>query len=216
VAGLPAALRRVACRPLLSLQDVPSAGDRCWAQQLDDPDGDFRGNACEPSEPCSTIADPTRTAFYPVSVSGWCCTTAYPGDDVLFDPDGIPLRVECSAAEEASQQCRPIPATVAALPGMVWLPAGCSEALAEAGLTVETHLPLTPADVGSLEDLWPYACTLQPLDQDFDGLGDACDSCRFAFDPEGQPYVDDEGMQWPNDGKYCNGDYAFEEVCMGG
>lgn len=182
---------------------------------LDDADGDFRGDACELGEACVTVKDPARFGFYPVAASGWCCTVSYRGDDVLFDPQGVPLRVDCTAEQEAAQECRRIPAALAAIPGILSLPVGCELALTDAGLTVETNLPLGPADVGGLAELWPYACKLPPLDQDFDGLGDVCDLCEFAFDPENQPYIDPNGMLWPNDGKYCNGEYAIENVCMG-
>jgi hypothetical protein len=182
---------------------------------FDDADGDFRGDACELGSACSVHVDPVRVAFFPVSASGWCCTTAYPGDDVLFDPDGVPLRLDCSPEQEAALECRGIPPTVASMPGSVWLPPGCELALTDAGLTVETNLPLAADDVGGLPSLWPYECKLLPLDQDFDGLGDACDLCEFAFDPENLPYIDANGTLWPDDGKYCNGPYAIENVCMG-
>jgi len=183
---------------------------------LDDTDGDFRGDACELGEACVTARDPARFAFYPVAASGWCCTVSYRGDDVLFDPDGVPLRVDCSAEQEAAEECRKIPAALAAVPGILSMPVGCELALADAGLTVETNLPLGPEDVGGLGELSSYACKLPPLDQDFDGLGDACDLCELAFDPENLAYIDANGMVWPNDGKYCNGPYAIENVCMGG
>lgn len=182
-------------------------------QELDDPDGDFRGNACEWSGTCNATVDPVRIDFYPVSASGWCCTTSYPGDDERLDPDGLPLRIDCSAEQEAAFQCRAIPASVALAPGVVFLPAGCEQALADAGLTPEENLPLQPDDVGGVDALWPHACWLPPLDQDFDGLGDACDTCPFAFDPEGLPFVDANDMLWPDRGKYCNGDYTHETVC---
>jgi hypothetical protein len=183
---------------------------------LDDSDGDFRGDACELGEACATARDPARFAFYPVSASGWCCTVSYRGDDVHIDPNGLPLRVDCSAEQEAAYECRRIPPQLVVVPGILALPIGCEAALADAGLTVDTNVALEPGDVGGIEELWPYACKLPPLDQDFDGLGDACDLCEFAFDPENLPYIDANGMVWPNDGKYCNGDYAIDNICMVG
>jgi hypothetical protein len=77
--------------------------------------------------------------------------------------------------------------------------------LANAGVGEATALQ--PVDVGGVDELWPYLCLLPPWDQDFDGLPDECDLCPFAYDPTNAPYVDDDGMEWPNDGAYCNGDY---------
>jgi len=55
--------------------------------------------------------------------------------------------------------------------------------------------------------LWAFACSLPPADQDLDGIGESCDYCPFAFDPTNSTFVDDNGMSWPNDGAFCNGDY---------
>ncbi|MFO7565138.1 MAG: thrombospondin type 3 repeat-containing protein [Enhygromyxa sp.] len=173
---------------------------------LDDPDGDFIGSVCETNAACNVRADPRRIGFYDVSVGGQCCVTTYPGDDELRDPEGVPVRVECSANDEQAGICRKLPNAVAAMPGVVMLPPGCEAALAEAGLAEAT--PMTLAELG--DDplaVWAHACLLPPGDQDFDGLGDACDLCPFAFDPFNAPYVDEQDMMWPDAGAACNGPY---------
>lgn len=174
---------------------------------VDDADGDFIGDVCDE---CSTRTNPARTGFYPVSAGGWCCTVQYPGDGELVDPDGLPIMRECD--DETS--CRSLPAAVVlAASGVATLPPGCDAALADVGLDVASHLPLTAADVGGVEALWAHSCRLPPLDQDFDGLPDRCDSCPHAFDPEGLPYVDERGTVWPDAGHYCNGAYSLETMC---
>jgi hypothetical protein len=56
-------------------------------------------------------------------------------------------------------------------------------------------------------------CLLPQFDQDHDGIGDDCDLCQFDFDPENLQYIDDDGKVWPNDGRYCNGDYSLDVMC---
>ncbi len=182
------------------LQVVDPAGD--------DTDGDFVGNACESAPDCQTRQTAHRTGYYPVSVGGQCCTVMYRGDDSILDPDGLPVREECPPAEDGIS-CRALPISTLLAPGLVSVPPGCEAALADAGLTVETHVPLTPADVGSIEELWSMSCRLPPSDQDFDGVADSCDLCPFAFDPANQSYIDDMGQMWPNDGRFCNGEYSL-------
>lgn len=177
-------------------------------QEADDVDGDFIGDDCELGQGCELQTFPRPTGFYPVAVEGQCCTVTYRGDGTILDPNGVPVLTECAEADEGVV-CRRIPLTAQMAPGLVALPNGCAQALADAGLTVETHLPLTPADVGGLDQLWAYSCQLPPLDQDFDGLADACDLCPYAFDPENQPFIDVMGNVWPDAGRYCNGDYAL-------
>lgn len=179
-------------------------------QEGDDLDGDFVGNACEGHSECETITSPARVGFYPVAVEGWCCTVQYPGDGVLYDPNGFPINLGC---DETSSMCRQVPPHLANLPGLIALPPGCEVALADAGLTVETHAPLAPGDVGGVEGLWSHSCRLPPLDQDFDGLSDSCDLCEFDFDPTNAVYIDAMGQVWPNDGRYCNGEYSLENTC---
>lgn len=178
--------------------------------EIDDPDGDFVGTACEGPDECSTRATPARVGFYPVAVEGWCCTVQYPGDGVLLDPDGRIITLDC---DEASGLCRQVPPALHQLPGVIGLPPGCEAALADAGLTIQTHAALTPDDVGGLEGLWPYSCRLPSLDQDFDGLPQGCDLCPLAFDPGNEPFIDVNGQPWPDDGRYCTGEYSLESSC---
>ncbi len=155
----------------------------------DDPDEDFVGNACETDPGCETRNDPRRIGFYDVAVGGYCCTTVYQGE-ALEDPDGNPLAPGSLPIDE---------------PGVLTLPPGCEAALAAAGVQQATQL--TPVDVGGLDELWPHLCLLPQWDQDYDGIGDRCDLCRFAYDPDNTPYVDANGMRWPTDGAFCNGEY---------
>lgn len=154
-----------------------------------DDDRDFIGDACEENAACVSRANPRALGFYDVAVGGYCCTTVY-GGQALEDPDGMPLSVD------------DLPVTT---PGLLELPPGCAAALADAGVTRAT--PLGPDDVGSLAELWPHMCLLPTWDHDFDALPDECDLCAFAFDPANTPYTDANGMVWPSDGAYCNGDY---------
>ncbi|MEM7157707.1 MAG: thrombospondin type 3 repeat-containing protein [Myxococcota bacterium] len=161
-------------------------------QDLDDDDGDFVGAACETHPDCETRRDPRRLAFYDVSVGGYCCTTVYQGQ-ALADPDGNPIDVADLPIDE---------------PGVLTLPPGCEEALAEAGVGEATAV--SPADVGGNAQLWSYLCFLPQWDQDYDGLGDACDLCTHDHDPLNTPFVDSNGMEWPNDGAFCNGEYSCQ------
>jgi hypothetical protein len=160
-------------------------------QQDDDEDEDFVGDACE-APACVPRSSPRTLAFYDVAVGGYCCATRFQGR-ALYDPDGAPLDPDA------------LPVTD---PGLVELPPGCDEALAAAGVGQATALQ--PADVGGLDELWPHLCLLPPWDQDLDGLGDACDLCPFAFDPENTPYVAMNGTEFPNEGAYCNGAYTCD------
>lgn len=159
-----------------------------------DSDGDFIGDACEENEGCIERENPRPLAFYDVSVAGYCCTTYYTGQ-AFEDPDGMPLSLE------------DFPAST---PGLLELPPGCEDALADAGVVAATALQ--PADVGGLDDLWPYMCLLPQWDQDLDAIPDVCDFCAFAFDPLNTPYTDANGMLWENYGAYCNGAYACDAV----
>jgi hypothetical protein len=45
-------------------------------------------------------------------------------------------------------------------------------------------------------------------------VGDACDLCKFSYDPFNEPYVDDNtGKLWDNIGRFCAGQYAPDAIC---
>ncbi len=168
--------------------DDDGLGDRCdncpFTPNPDqaDSDIDWIGDACEANSECIERTDPRPFGFFDRSAGGWCCTTAYDGQP-LTDPDGAPLPVQ------------DLPATLGV--GVLELPPGCDG----------EGQAMTLDDVGSDEELWEYLCILPQWDQDLDAIGDSCDLCPFAFDPTNAPYVDDNGMLWPTDGLFCNGEY---------
>jgi hypothetical protein len=185
--------------------------------QEDDPDGDFVGTDCELDDACSTEHGPRPIGFYEVAVAGQCCVTALRDDggalvvvatdQPLLDPDGLPVRLDC---DDDGGTCRTLPADVAALPGVLVAPSGCTEALADVGIDDPSTTPrLSAKDTdGDLDALWARACVLPPSDLDFDGIGDACDLCIFGFDPKNTPYTDEQGKLWPHDGDVCSGSRA--------
>jgi len=187
--------------------------------QEDDQDGDFVGAACETDVACENREDARTLGFFEVAASGQCCTVALiEGDDgnlinartgfELRSPDFEPIRVDCTPAEQDQGLCRRLPTNVASTPGILTPPPGCDAALG--GMSPQDNPQLTADDFGGdLVALWDRMCLLPQFDQDFDGIGDRCDLCAFAFDPSNAPYVDESGMLWENDGAFCNGDYQL-------
>lgn len=207
--------------------------------QEDDEDGDFVGAACETNAACYIRKDPRPYAFFEVAADGMCCTTTYPGDgqyvmnedgswgcEGLCDPDGLPIQADCQNEPEKAedripngQNCRKLPDAVKDMPGVIDLPPGCVEALEAAGQNPDgSENDRLGADDygGDLVAMWDDICFMPQWDQDFDGIGDACElkpSCEFAFDPNAEPYVDPNGKVWKDNGKYCSGEYDIENVC---
>ena len=197
-------------------------------QDGDDTDGDYVGNVCETNSACEKRVDSRPFSFYETSANGYCCTVALFEDDMgnlqinlpprddgqpqlpkpLEDPEGRPVRVDCPEAEQGVS-CSKLPSSVALAPGILIPPVGCEEALD--GTSPRENRKLTLDDfMGDTNALWETMCFLPQFDQDYDGLGDKCDLCRFDFDPENLPYIDANGRVWPTDGKFCNGDYSID------
>lgn len=150
----------------------------------DDLDGDFVGNACETDSACTTFSDPRAFGFYDKSSGGYCCVRLA-ASGTAVDPYGDTV---------------PLTSKVLERPGVGVLPPGCTE---------EAE-PLDPA-IG-LEALWAGFCLLPQWDQDLDGIGDVCDLCTYAFDPNNEIYVDENNTEWEHFGKYCEGQFAPENL----
>ncbi|MFV8756652.1 thrombospondin type 3 repeat-containing protein [Nannocystaceae bacterium ST9] len=211
--------------------------------QLDDEDEDFVGGMCETNPDCAIRKDARPYGFYEVSVNGLCCVTTYPGDGEyvmnddgswdcvgLCDADGFPIRQDCPVDAVPGEdvpdgnKCRKLPSAVASLPGVLELAPGCQDALTTAGLCdpftdpgcafENANRPLTLGDVPDPDELWGKLCFLPQWDQDFDAIGDACDLCKFQFDPYNEAYVDPStGKLYQDRGRFCFGDYAPDAIC---
>lgn len=133
----------------------------------------------------------------------------------------LPVRTleNCTMEQEERLECRSLPTELETQPGILIPPPGCDVALEDAGLSALENLrnPLTDLNFADqsnpLDALWQNICFLPQVDQDYDGIGDQCDKCPFAFDPTDAEYVDANGRLWPTDGAACNGDFLPDNIC---
>lgn len=131
----------------------------------------------------------------------------------------VRTRENCSDIDEEQLLCRSLPIALETQPGILIPPPGCEAALETAELSALENLrnPLTDLSFSDqsnpLDALWQNICFLPQVDQDYDGIGDQCDKCPFAFDPTDAEFVDGNGRLWPTDGAACNGDFLPDNIC---
>lgn len=187
--------------------------------QEDDPDNDFVGNVCETNSSCYERTDPRPMAFYDKVSNGQCCVMLFNEENEFLDPGYVtinedtgvcepqdkvvPIKRNCPEDQE-NVTCRKLPESVATTPGVGILPPGCTG--------VGNPLTLdSPGINRDSDELHKYACLMPQFDQDFDGVGDECDLCPYAFDPNNEFFKDENNKLWPNYGKFCKGQYDPEK-----
>lgn len=136
---------------------------------------------------------------YQAAREAW--TMAMDGSEPPVPPLFVPLKADCGG--EGPDKCRQLTEKVKNTPGVVNLPPGCAEA--GQPLTLDS-----PSINGDADELYKFMCTLPQRDQDFDGIGDSCDLCPFAFDQDNTLYKDQNNKVWPNYGQYCSGVWAVD------
>jgi hypothetical protein len=180
-----------------------------------------RGLRRQPSArptPAATSARRPPLAFYTKVANGQCCVMPVREDagfttpaTSMIDEDtglrrrrpGVPLSRDCPEDQE-NVTCRKLPKVGRSRP---------RRRHAAARLR-RRRQPLTLDSPGINRDERRAAHVHVPhaaVDQDFDGIGDACDLCPYAFDPNNSFYKDENNKVWPNYGNVCRGVYDAEK-----